>query len=81
MTRTLPSAEKCPEAVPPACPFRALSRGTQRSSGVSEGQIDENRQLVIMPLFYEASPLVVSNRIKNVHAAAPTWNAQEWDVS
>jgi len=38
-------------------------------------------QLVIMPLFYEASPLLVSKRIQNVHAAAPTWNGHEWDTT
>jgi peptide/nickel transport system substrate-binding protein len=34
-------------------------------------------QLVIMPLYYRASPTMVSDRLQNV-GPDPTWHAQEW---
>jgi peptide/nickel transport system substrate-binding protein len=40
--------------------------------------------LVVVPLFHDAEPMVVSNRIANITArrgdAFPGWNAHEWDV-
>lgn len=37
-------------------------------------------QLVLLPFFYEASPLMIGNRMKNV-TIVPTWNPHEWDVA
>lgn len=41
-------------------------------------------QLVVVPLFHDAEPMMVGNRILNVTArrgdAFPGWNAHEWDV-
>lgn len=37
-------------------------------------------QLVLLPFFYEASPLMIGNRMKNV-TIVPTWNSHEWDVA
>jgi peptide/nickel transport system substrate-binding protein len=41
-------------------------------------------QLVVMPLFYGAEPVVIGNRLTNVGArtssASQAWNAYEWDV-
>jgi len=41
--------------------------------------------LVFLPLFYELSPTIVSNRLLNVakqvrRAYTPSWNAHLWDV-
>jgi peptide/nickel transport system substrate-binding protein len=36
-------------------------------------------QVVIMTLYYRASPTMVSNRLRNV-GPDPTWNAQEWTL-
>jgi len=36
-------------------------------------------QLNIMPLYYRASPTMVSNRLQNV-GPDPTWNAQDWKL-
>ena len=42
-------------------------------------------QLVMLPLFYGAEPIVVGNRVRNVgprtSSATSGWNAHEWDVS
>jgi peptide/nickel transport system substrate-binding protein len=37
-------------------------------------------QVVLLSFFYEAGPLLISNRVKNV-TSVPTWNAYQWDVS
>lgn len=37
-------------------------------------------QLVLLPFFYEASPLMIGNRMQNV-TIVPTWNSHEWDVA
>jgi len=37
-------------------------------------------QVVLLSFFYEAGPLLISNRLKNV-TSVPTWNAYQWDVS
>jgi len=41
-------------------------------------------QLVMLPLFYGAEPIVVGNRLANVgtrtSSATQAWNAQEWDI-
>lgn len=37
-------------------------------------------QVVLLSFFYEAGPLLISNRLKNV-TSVPTWNTHQWDVS
>ncbi len=38
-------------------------------------------QLPVLPLFYDAQPTLISNRLMNVQAGQnQTWNVQEWDV-
>ncbi len=37
-------------------------------------------QVALMSFFYEAGPLMISNRVKNV-TSVPTWNGHQWDVS
>jgi len=37
-------------------------------------------QVVLLSFFYEAGPLLISNRVKNV-TSVPTWNTYQWDVS
>jgi len=39
----------------------------------------ETDELPQMRLFYDPEPTPVSNRLKNVPAAAP-WNSWEWEV-
>jgi peptide/nickel transport system substrate-binding protein len=36
-------------------------------------------QVVLISFFYEAGPLLISNRVKNV-TSVPTWNSHQWDV-
>ena len=47
------------------------------------GQIVKHfgEQLPLLPLFYDALPIFVSNRMQNVHAAGDmAWNVHEWDL-
>jgi len=37
-------------------------------------------QLVVIPLFWDPTPTMVSNRLKNVTSPGDTWDAQGWDV-
>jgi hypothetical protein len=41
-------------------------------------------QLVVIPLFHDAEPVLVSNRLINIGAkrgdSLQGWNSQEWDV-
>ena len=38
-------------------------------------------QLPVLPLFYDALPIFVSNRMLNVHPAGDmAWNVHEWDL-
>ena len=37
-------------------------------------------RVVLMSFFYEAGPILVGNRVRNV-TSRPTWNAHEWDVT
>lgn len=41
-------------------------------------------QLIMLPLFYGAEPVVIGNRLANVGTRTPSatqaWNAQDWDV-
>jgi hypothetical protein len=39
----------------------------------------ETDQLPQLPFFYEAGPLLVSNRIRNV-TSVPVWNANLWEA-
>ncbi len=38
-------------------------------------------QLPVLPLFYDALPIFVSNRVKNVHPTGNlAWNVHEWEL-
>ncbi|MEA2639793.1 MAG: peptide/nickel transport system substrate-binding protein [Chloroflexota bacterium] len=66
-----------------------LIEGFQRTIPIAErwqiaGQIVRHfdEELPVLPLFYDALPIFVSNRVVNVHPSGDlAWNVHEWDMS
>jgi peptide/nickel transport system substrate-binding protein len=57
----------------------------ERNQALGEIMRHLTDQVIIMGLFYNMEPTLVSNRIKNLHArhlsGTQAWNAHEWDLS